>query len=207
MFTPAFYRHLASIPIPTDLAPPSSPNVLSYPSLRLYLKFIADIDLRRPRAISAMGMARRYDCSMADVVRAISQLVTNGLLERCCELRARANEGTGVYVIPYKWWLSADEIAQEVDAGVEMRGREELVEDSPLALAGAGAGRQVEAEPEPTSSLEAVQEQELVSEPPEPPEPTSLFLSLLSQALEEGEGEAKEEPPSPASPSPSSNQP
>jgi hypothetical protein len=204
MFTPAFYRHLASVPIPTDLA--SSPSVLSYPSLRLFLKLIADIDLRRPRAISPMGMARRYGCSMADVARALQQLVTNDLLERCCDVRADGRNlletiKTGVYVIPYKWWLSADDIAQEVDAGAEIRGRGELVEDSPLTTH-TGTDRQIETE-------------EVTSSEPEPepiasetPGPSSLFLSLLGQALVEGERkEEPEAPPSPASRAPASNRP
>jgi hypothetical protein len=131
MFKLSLFELLANSP---DLTPGA---------VQLFCRLVVRKDMRYPSALKK---------SSGDLREHLDALIQAGVLVKCGRIGRGTRINASLYRVPEKWWLTADEIAQVVDEGERLKGREGLFEAASLL------------ENEPTSSLSGEPE-ELAREP------------------------------------------
>ena len=101
----------------------SSPKI-SPTTVKLFCRLVADVDLRKPRALSSRLIQRRYRLALEErqfTEASVEELLTAGVIERVGNAGQRQ-----LYRVPPKWWLGKDEIRQELKEQEAQLGREDL---------------------------------------------------------------------------------
>ncbi len=139
-------------------------------TIRFFCRLVSLVDLRRPKSLDPVSLSREWgkseDWNPTDIRHWIRQLCAAGVLVKVGEppnsrRRGRPDRVEGIWRIPEEWWLTLDEVAQEIEEQEKWRGREGYYDETPSPLpleVGATSSPQPEASLQPSPDLAEFEE-------------------------------------------------